>query len=173
PRSADTLADWSFSGWKFNLLFPYDSRQPWHISTGNRVLLLLWLLVVAVLLVAPAVIDWRGAGVSRPRPGRRWMPQRPVAAAFVAVVLFVLLGTAGSAMTHDWSGPKYLLPPQVAAQRAAWMLDDVGDCTFCIWSPIGWISTRRMFAALTAINPIRATRRPGEQPAYAEWGGRQ
>jgi hypothetical protein len=97
------------------------------------------------------------------------MPQRPVAAAFVAVVLFVLLGTAGSAMTHEWSGPKYLMPPQVAAQRAAWMLDDVRDCTFCIWSPIGWISTRRMSAALTAINPMLATRRPGEQPAYAEW----
>lgn len=169
PRSADTLADWSFSGWKFNLLFPYDSRQPWHISTGNGLLLVIWLLVVAGLLVAPAVIDWSGDGVPRPRQGRRSMPQRPVAAAFAAVVLFILLGTAGSAMTREWTGPKYLMPPQEAAQRAAWMLDEVGDCTFCIWSPIGWISTRRMSAALTTINPMLATRRPGASPGYAEW----
>ncbi|MBW8866185.1 MAG: hypothetical protein JF610_02470 [Acidobacteria bacterium] len=168
-RSSDTLADWSFSGWKFNLLFPYDSRQPWHISTGNGVLLVIWLLVVVALLVAPAVIDWRRSGVSRPGQRRQWAVQRPAAQAFAAVVLFVLLGTAGSAMTREWTGLRYLMPPEDAAQRAAFMLDEVGTCTFCIWSPVGWISTRRMSAALTTINPQRATRRRGERPDYAEW----
>src|SRR5262249_48125486 len=31
-RHGDTLMDWSFSGWKVNLLFPQESRRPWTIS---------------------------------------------------------------------------------------------------------------------------------------------
>ena len=164
----DTLVDWSFSGWKFNLLFPYDSRQPWHVSTGNGLLLVFWLAVVVALLVAPALIEWQRAGGSPPRQDIRWI-QRPIAQAFAAVVVFVLLGTAGSAMTREWTLPKYLPPVPEAAQRAAWKLDDIGTCTFCIWSPIGWISTRRMSTALTTIHPLLATRRPRERPEYAEW----
>jgi FtsH-binding integral membrane protein len=164
----DTLVDWSFSGWKFNLLFPYDSRQPWHVSTGNGLLLVFWLAVVVALLAAPALIEWQRAGGSPPRQDIRWI-RRPIAQAFAAVVVFVLLGTAGSAMTREWTLPKYLPPVPEAAQRAAWKLDDIGTCTFCIWSPIGWISTRRMSTALTTIHPLLATRRPGERPEYAEW----
>jgi len=164
----DTLVDWSFSGWKFNLLFPYDSRQPWHVSTGNGLLLVFWLAVVVALLAAPALIEWQRAGGSPPRQDIRWI-RRPIAQAFAAVVVFVLLGTAGSAMTREWTLPKYLPPVPEAAQRAAWKLDDIGTCTFCIWSPIGWISTRRMSTALTTIHPLLATRRPRERPEYAEW----
>src|SRR5439155_24228821 len=100
--------------------------------------------------------------------GIRWMPRRPVTQALTAVVLFILLGTSGSAITRDWTGARFLMPPEDAAERAVWMLEDVGTCTFCIWSPVGWISTRRMSATLTRINPV-ATRRPGERPGYAEW----
>jgi hypothetical protein len=168
-RSGDTLADWSFSGWKFNLLFPYRSRQPWGVSTANGALLVVWLIVIAALLVAPAVIDWQRARVRRARPQGRGLAAGPAAPAFVALVLFIVLGTAVSAATGEWTGLRYVMPPEEAAQRAAWAIDDVGTCTFCIWSPVGWISTRRMSAAMTTVNPLAIKRRRGEQPDYAEW----
>ena len=40
-RTMDLLLDPSFSGWKVNLLFLYESRQPWQVSTANGVLLIL------------------------------------------------------------------------------------------------------------------------------------
>src|SRR5262245_36380228 len=53
-RTMDILFDPSFSGWKVNVLFPYDSRQPWQASVANGVLLLVWLSAFVALLSAPA-----------------------------------------------------------------------------------------------------------------------
>jgi hypothetical protein len=81
----------------------------------------------------------------------------------------ILLGTGASAMTGDWAGSRYVMAPEDAAQHAAWMLDEVGNCTFCIWSPIGWIGARRMSASLMAVNPHLAARRPAWPPPYSDW----
>src|SRR4051812_23737245 len=116
-RHLDTLVDWSFSGWKVNLLFPRESRQPWHVSTANGWLLIAWMVVVAGLSCAPGLARWAEERliIAVSIPSRR---QSMVMPAVSAAVLFVLLGTAVSAATNVWVGPRYLLPTVDAAQRA-------------------------------------------------------
>jgi hypothetical protein len=69
-RTMDLLLDPSFSGWKVNLLFPYESRQPWQVSTANGVLLILWLSAVASLFVIPTWLDRRPPSTPAERNGR-------------------------------------------------------------------------------------------------------
>jgi hypothetical protein len=168
-RHMDTLVDWSFSGWKVNLLFPQESRRPWQISGANGWLLVGWLAVLLTLLCAPAMIH-----VARER---RWMlPRarlnaRPIGAqACAAAALFVVLGTAVSAATHAWTKPRYLIPSGEAAQQAALMVDDLRQCTLCVTSLSGPISTQRLSVALDAIDPLVATRHGAAvQREYKEW----
>ena len=168
-RHLDTIVDWSFSGWKVNLLFPQESRRPWLISTANGVLLVVWLVAVLALLCGPAFIQWAH--------DRRWTLPRLiptvrsiVGPAFAAAVLFVALGTAVSATTRAWTRPKYLVPPEEAAEQAALRMDDLGRCVLCLSSTSGRLSTRRMEAALEAVDPLIATRpRPTEDRDYKEW----
>jgi hypothetical protein len=167
-RHGDTLVDWSFSGWKVNLLFPQESRRPWTISPANGALLVAWMLIGAALVAWPILAERRR---ERPRatagePG----PRSPVVHAFAIAALFVALGTATSAVTHDWTGARFLPPPEEAAQQAALMVDELGECTICIASPYGRVSARRITAALETVDPAVANRqRRGEQRAYDEW----
>jgi len=169
-RHGDTLVDWSFSGWKVNLLFPQESRRPWTISAANGWLLVVWLAILIALAVAPAMME-------RMRERQPAAPRRVAAGtrslavqAFAALIVFVLLGTATAAVTRTWTGARFLIPPEEAAQQAAVMVDDLGDCTLCIASPLGRVGAKRMSAALDTVDPIVAARQHrGERRAYEEW----
>jgi hypothetical protein len=165
-RHIDTLVDWSFSGWKVNLLFPQESRQPWQISAANGVLLVVWIVALPGLLCAPALVQWARE--------RRWSlpPAVPTARslgrpAFGVVALVVALGTAVSAATGTWTRRPYFIPSDEAAQQAASALDALGQCTLCLSSQGGRMTTRRMLAALEAVDPLVATR---QRPAVGERG---
>jgi hypothetical protein len=169
-RHGDTLVDWSFSGWKVNLLFPQESRRPWTISAANGALLVAWLAMLIALAVAPAVMRWMSARARAPRTRAALRPRSIPTQAFAAVIAFVLLGTATSAMTRDWTGARFLIPPEDAAQQAALMVDALGDCTLCIASPYGRMTAKRITAALETVDPIVANRRrPGDRRDYDEW----
>jgi hypothetical protein len=169
-RHFDTLVDWGFSGWRVNMLFPAESRQPWRISPGNGWLLVGWMVAIGALFIAPVLIDWAHR--------RQWKAPRvtmtahsPMRPAFAAAALFVALGTAASAATGAWTRRQYLIPPDEAGQQAASALDALRQCTLCLASPGGRMGTRRMLAALDAVDPLVATRqRPTvEERAYSEW----
>lgn len=168
-RDMDTLTDWSFSGWKVNLLFPAESRRPFLISPVNGLLLVAWLAIVAALLSAPALIAWL-------RRGRWTLPplsrhERSTAAlALAAAVLFVALGSAVSAATSAWVQRRYMVPAGQAAEHAALALDALRECTLCLSSTSGHLSTRRTAANLDAIDPAVAARRQlAPTPDYQEW----
>lgn len=172
-RYADRLVDWSFSGWKINLLFPRESRRPWLVSPANGVLLLLWIGLAFALLVGPAVLQWARTRRQRAEPATRFaaLNSRSMAAhAFAVAVVFVALGTAGAALTGDWAGARFLPPPGEAALQAARMVDELGECTLCIASPLGRVSAGRIATALDSVDPVVARRpRPAAPPSYDEW----
>lgn len=104
-KDVGPLVDWSFSGWKTNLLFPAASRSPWEVSAANGWLLVAWFVVLAALVAAPALV---AAGPRRGSVGRAGL-RRPVGAgagALVAVTAFVLLGTGVAAATGSWGGAR-------------------------------------------------------------------
>jgi hypothetical protein len=170
-RVMDILVDSSFSGWKVNLLFPYQSRQPWQVSPANGVLLLFWLTAVGALLMAPAWIQ-------------RWRPRASDHAsvrlgllAVTAAAIFIALGTAVSAATGAWTWRKYLMIPRDAARQAALLLDDLGRCAICYSSedgPIGRkdavVGAQRLILHLESVDPSVATRGDDSRiPGYSDW----
>jgi len=169
-RHGDTLVDWSFSGWKVNLVFPQESRRPWTISAANGALLVAWLAALIALAVGPVVLQRPRAdgAASRPRSLRR--PRSIAVQAFAAAIAFVLLGTATSATTGIWIGTRFLVPPEDAAVQAAARVDELGTCTLCIASPYGRVSAKQITSALETVDPIVARRdRPGGRRDYDEW----
>lgn len=170
-RTMDILIDPSFSGWKVNLLFPFDSRQPWQASTGNGVLLVFWLSAVAALLVIPG---WLNQSSSR-------MPHRTgwtIGALVVATAaIFLTIGSGVAAATGAWTWHKYLIGPPAAAREAALLLDDLGRCTICYSSahgPIGAkdasVGAHRLLIDLEALDPSVAARREAwTLPGYSDW----
>ncbi|HJZ70842.1 MAG TPA: hypothetical protein VKE51_03830, partial [Vicinamibacterales bacterium] len=57
-----------------------------------------------------------------------------------------------------------------AAQQAALMVDELGDCTLCVASPYGRVNAKQITAALETVDPIVARRdRPGGRRDYDEW----
>jgi hypothetical protein len=170
-RTMDILLDPSFSGWKVNLLFPYESRQPWQVSTANGVLLIIWLSAVASLLMIPAWLDRRPA--SPPR-GTEWAPGPFIVA---TAAIFVAISTGVAAATGAWTGRWYLITAPAAARDAALMLDELGRCTICYWSahgPIGakdaTVGARRLLIDLEAIDPSVAARHEAwTLPGYSDW----
>ena len=167
-RHGDTLVDWSFSGWKVNLLFPQESRRPWTISAANGALLVIWIAIVVALLIGPRVLEAMRRS-RRALPAVRTQVHPVVAQAFATAALFVVLGTATSAATGEWIGARFLTPPYEAAQQAALRVDELGECTLCIASPMGRMSARRIVAALETVDPAVANRpRPGRRD-YEEW----
>ena len=168
-RHMDKLADWSFSGWKVNLLFPQESRRPSQISAVNAALLASWIVVLIALLTAPMVMRWARARTGTLLPVTLH-PRSIVAQAFAAAVLFVMLGSAVSAATGVWTRPLYLLPQFEAAQQAAVMVDEIGECALCLASTSGPLSTRRVAAALDSLDPRVVNRqRPSEEREYKRW----
>ena len=167
----DIVIDPSFSGWKVNLLFPYDSRQAWQASTANGVLLIFSLSAIAALLAIPAWLD---------RPANR-TPRAtgsalgPVAVATAA--MFLGIGSGIAAATGAWTWRKYLITPPAAAREAALLLDDLGRCTICYssaYGPIGAtdasVGARRLLIDLEAIDPSVAARHQAWQlPGYSDW----
>jgi hypothetical protein len=170
-RTMDILLDPSFSGWKVNLLFPYESRQPWQVSTANGVLLIVWLSAVASLLVIPAWLDRRPTSTRRET---EWAPGPFVVA---TVVIFLAIGTGVAAATGAWTGRRYLITAPAAARDAALMLDELGRCTICYSSahgPIGakdaTVGARRLLIDLEAIDPSVAARHEAwTLPVYSDW----
>jgi hypothetical protein len=168
-RHLDTIYDWSFSGWKVNMLFPAESRRPWRISTGNGWLLIGWIVALVLLFIAPVLIDWaRRRGWRAPRV---MIARSTIHAAFAALALFVALGTAASATTGAWTRRQYFIPSEEAGQQAAAALDHLRRCTLCIASRFGQIDARRMLAALEVADPLVAARqRPvTDERDYNQW----
>jgi hypothetical protein len=167
----DILLDPSFSGWKVNLLFPYESRQPWQVSTANGVLLIVWLSAVALLLVIPAWLDRRSSSTPR---GTGWA-LGPFVVATAAI--FVAISSGVAAATGAWTGRRYLITAPAAARDAALMLDELGRCTICYSSahgPIGatdaTVGARRLLIDLEAIDPSVAARHEAWMlPGYSDW----
>ena len=170
-RTMDILLDPSFSGWKVNLLFPYESRQPWQVSTANGVLLIVWLGAVASLLVIPA---WLDRPPTSTRRGTEWAAGPFVVA---TAVIFVAISTGVAAATGAWTGRRYLITAPAAARDAALMLDELGRCTICYSSahgPIGakdaTVGARRLLIDLEAIDPSVAARHEAwTLPGYSDW----
>ena len=170
-RTMDILIDPSFSGWKVNLLFPSDSRQPWQASAANGALLLVWLAAMVALLAAPA---WML------RPSTRAPRATAVgigSLAVMAVAMFLALSTGVSAATSAWTWRKYLITPPDAAREAALLLDDLGQCVICFSSTRGPIGrrdaaagARRLVIDLEVIDPsVAARRRAWRSPGYSDW----
>ena len=65
------LVDWSFSGWKTNLLFPVDSRSAWEVSSANGWLFAAWIVTLVALAAIPYVLvrAWYREANGRERPG--------------------------------------------------------------------------------------------------------
>jgi len=170
-RTMDVLLDPSFSGWKVNLLFPYESRQPWQVSMANGVLLIVWLSAVAALLVIPAWLDQRATSTAR---GTEWARGRFV---MVTAAIFIAISTGVAAATGAWTGRRYLITAPAAARDAALMLDRLGPCTICYSSahgPIGArdaaVGARRLLIDLEAIDPSVAARHEAwTLPGYSDW----
>lgn len=170
-RTMDILVDPSFSGWKVNLLFPYESRQPWQVSTANVVLLIFWLGAIAALLMIPAWLDRRSSSTPR---GTEWA-LGPLVGATTAI--FLAISSSVAATTGAWTGRRYLITAPAAARDAALLLDDLGRCTICYWSTHGPIGAkdasagaRRLLIDLEAVDPSVAARHQAWQlPGYSDW----
>jgi hypothetical protein len=169
-RVMDILLDPSFSGWKVNMLFPYESRQPWQVSAANGMLLMFWLGALVALLIAPVWV--RRSAPASPEPGVRLG-----VLAVAAAATFVAFGTTVSAATGSWTWRKYQIVPAAAARQVALMLDDLGRCAICYSStsgPIGAkdasVGAQRLLLEMEAIDPSVAARRSGwKTPVYADW----
>jgi len=164
------MVDWSFSGWKVNLLFPFESREAWRVSAANGGLLVAWLVAALALLLTPLALARAGA---RGRP-RRLMARKGASVASLVIVMtlaFGLLGTGVSAVTGVSSTAKYRIPSEEAALRAAALLENLGRCDICAISPRGRINTRTMRAQLDAVTPLVARRPQGSEDvsAYRDW----
>ena len=147
-KGVGPLVDWSFSGWKTHLLFPAASRSAWEVSAANGGLLILWFLVLAVLVAAPALAAARARRGSVGPTGTRRLAGAG-AGAFVAVTAFVLLGTGVAAATGSWGDTRYRVPAETAAWEAAGLLDRIDHCALCLSSRRGPIGTAGLVARLT------------------------
>ena len=141
------LVDWSFSGWKTNLLFPTDARWPWEVSTANGWLLIAWFVVLSTLAVGPALTQTSTLGRAVRTSLSRYRIGTGVGA-LVGVTAFVLLGSVVSATTGAWSAPRYRVPAQTAAWEAADLLESIDHCAICLTSRQGRIGTAAVLARL-------------------------
>ena len=130
------LVDWSFSGWKTNLLFPAD------VSVTNGLLLTAWLVVLISLAAAPAVMQWLQATVGRQ------LHARAGASMLMGATVFVLLGTAVSGVINSWSHHPFRVPPRTAALEAAALLEEIDHCAVCLSTRRGEIGTKTVWEML-------------------------
>jgi len=151
-REVALLYDWSVSGWKSNLLFPYDSRAPWHVSTGNGVLTVCWLVALVALLAAPALMRAPSAHGHQEFRRSEWIP------ALAAVFLVCAIGSGVSAATGVWTTARYQMPASQAALAAAEGVDKSG-------AP----RADTLLADLERIDPAVRWRPSAVARAYAEW----
>ncbi len=164
-KEVGTLVDWSFSGWKVNLMFPFDSRSAAQVSAANGLLQGAWAVALAALVAGPWLIHKvrteRRHMAACPERRRRATPRpsrsRP-ALALVAVAVFGLLGTWVSAATGHWMKREYRIPPDQAALSAARFLDEIGHCAICVSSIHGEMETGALMADLERVAPAVATR---------------
>ncbi len=154
-RDSGSLVDWSFSGWKVNLLFPGESRAPWRVSAADTALLGLWVAGLLALIVAPALIDRaRKRGWTPPE----WPHPSVPTAALAAVAMFGLLGTGVAATTGAWTRSAFQIPPEDAALEAARFLDTIGHCAICLSSSHGRVMTGTLMTELESVGPAVAER---------------
>lgn len=143
------LVDWSFSGWKTNLLFPDAGRAPWDVSVTNGLLLTAWLAVLISLVTAPAVMQWlqaRNAG--RISIAGRRLHARAGAGMLVGAAVLVLLGTAVSGVINSRSHHRFRVPPRTAALEAAALLEEIEHCAVCLSTRRGDIGTKTVYEML-------------------------
>lgn len=141
------LVDWSFSGWKTNLLFPAGARWPWEVSTANGLLLIAWLAALVALVAIPALAQasargravWTAGSCHRIGAGL---------GALAGVTVLVLLGTIVSATTGTRGEARYRVPAQTAAREAAGLLDRIDHCAICLSSRRGSIGTAAALGGL-------------------------
>jgi hypothetical protein len=142
------MVDWSFSGWKVNLLFPAEGRAPWLVSPANAALAFTWLIALAALVAWPSSRRSPNGSLvtsigSRPR------------LALAAVALLGLVGTCVSAATGDWVRNTYRIPAAAAATRTAARLNELGGCAICWTSAAGRVNAAALMAILSAAAPSR------------------
>ena len=141
------LVDWSFSGWKTNLLFPAAARWPWEVSTANGMLLIAWFVVLLALVASPALTQTSAWGRAVRMVGSGLRTGTGVGA-LIGVTVFVLLGTVVSAVTGSWGASRYRLPGPTAAWEAAGFLESIDHCAICVSSRRGAIGTAAALAGL-------------------------
>lgn len=142
------LADWSFSGWKVNLLFPAEGRAPWLVSRANAALSVAWLVALAALFAWPL---YRRSTDENLSPSAPSLPQL----ALGAVALLGLVGSGVSAATGEWVRNNYRIPAEIAATRAAGQLDGLGTCAVCWTSAAGHVGAATLMADLASVAPFR------------------
>lgn len=164
------LVDWSFSGWKAHLLFPGESRQAWQVSAANGGMLVAWIAAVLALLLAPAAIARARERGLTSRLATRRAPSVAGLAIGMAIALG-LLGTGVAAISGVSSSPRYRIPPDEAALKAALFLDEIGHCAICVSSSDGRLGTGTLMSELEGLVPSVAMRsRPQDDSQdYREW----
>ena len=134
------LVDWSFSGWKAQLLFPVVAqRQPWEMFTANGWLLVGWLVLLGGLVGSPVVMSkcrLRNRGTAVADRGRS-----TGACALVGALVFLVGGTIIAVRIGPSGLARYRVPSEAAAMEAAELLDRNGHCAICATSTRGVIGT--------------------------------
>jgi hypothetical protein len=148
------LRDASLSGWKPNLAFPDIRGDSWELSQANFVLFL----CVVVLILA---LSWLAFVLSRQRQAQTQTQTQPhiqmsdpALAGFVVAALIIIF-SAGTSASGDWSDPLYLLD-DANARMAAIRAVVRSDRCLCFtsarghvdWTTMGPNSLRQAFIGL-------------------------
>lgn len=136
------LVDWSFSGWKVNLLFPAEGRAPWLISRSNAALFAVWVAAILGLAALQSKSD-----APEPSSTVKTMWSRSV----IAILSLGVAGTIASALTGSWIRNTYRVPGDVAASRAMERLDEIGPRAVCWTSANGRVSSESLRASLVPL----------------------
>jgi hypothetical protein len=136
-KETGRMIDSAISGWTTNLLFPWAHSVAWAEWKGTFVLFLLWVVVAAVLFVAPLA-------------GRRRRAASParlsIADVLLATIAFVLLATGATALGGEWTRGDYFLPLARAREMAAQYAAGTDRCRACYSSLRGEIGRSDILA---------------------------
>jgi hypothetical protein len=161
------LLDSSVSGWRANLLFPFDSRWAWKVSYANGMVMVLWLVVLAALLCGPLLLEKRRRSGLPLFEGSRLSH---VVIAFSSIAAFIVGATIVAAATDGWALQRYQVPPADAATQAALVIDDSRHCSICLASGRRILDTGATLRRLESVSPSVAFRRRSDgSPTYTEW----
>ena len=149
------LRDASLSGWKPNLAFPDIRGDSWELSQANFVL---FLCVVVLILALSWLAFVRSSGSAirlKPDPTQTGLPLAGLSVSGFVVAVLIVMFSAGTSTSGDWSDPLYLVDDgsaRLAAIRAVVRSDHCLCFTSARghvdWTTMGPNSSRQAFIGL-------------------------